>query len=292
VTINRFALTQALLALGNAEVMIGNPFKAGGMKSLGAKEGPIQENISFTLNELTAPENTGGIPHQATSVVGAFTVTAPIVGGDPDLWAKIVPHGAQVGVSDNPVDVVETSMFLIPRKEIDPVLGLSHVAETGTSAGVYTADSGNVGNATVGTITGKVLGATHKVKITFLSATTFAVFSQYYGALANGTVGVAYTSAAVNFTVTAGGTAMVAGDFGIIQLTAAGGGWSPAPPVNALFFPRCYVSHADVGRPYDNGGKSIIPVTFHPMYYAAGPPDRRVYVRGDPVAWGYGTLLI
>lgn len=166
---------------------------AGNWTSLGAKEGAITESIAWRTNELRAEEHTGGVPHQATVVLDNFTFAVPIIAGDEDLWSKIEPTGSKDGVSDNPVDVITTSVFLIPQSEIPEPAGLSY----------------------------------------------------------NGTL------------------------------------WTPAAPKNSLFFPRAYVTHGDVSRPYDDGGKSVIEVTFHPMYYAAGPAGKRLYVRGDPVAAGY-----
>lgn len=185
------------LTVGGVAFVAGDTFTitmtSAGWVSLGAKQGAITENISWRLNELTAPEQTGGVPHQATVVLDAFTFTVPIIAGDANLWAKIEPTGSKDGVSDSPTDVITTSCFLVPQAEIVEPGGMSY----------------------------------------------------------NGTV------------------------------------WTPIAPVNSLFFPRCYLTHGDISRPYDDGGKSIIDVTFHPMYYAAGPLGKKLYVRGDPVAAGY-----
>jgi hypothetical protein len=71
-------------------------------------------------------------------------------------------------------------------------------------------------------------------------------------------------------------------------LSYDGAVWSPAAPDNRLvFIPRMYMTPGDISRPFDNGGKSIVEVTMHPMWFPAGPPGKRLYVRGDPVAAGY-----
>lgn len=196
--LSRFAFTEALRSLGNAEVFVGDFAGTAptNWTSLGAKEGTISESITWDENKLTAPEHTGGIAHEITFTLGDFSVTIPIIAGDPLLWAKIEPSGTKDGIPDTPIDAVTTSFFLIPRKELPAT-----------------------GNMTY-----------------------------------NGTV------------------------------------WTPTAPVNALFFPKAYVTHGDIGRPYENGGKSIVDVTFHPMFYALGPQNKRVYVRGDPVAAGYTTF--
>ena len=99
---------------------------AGTWRTLGAKEGPIQENLTWRTNELKAEEHTGGIPHQAQVVPDAYNFTIPIIFGEDDLWSIISPTGSGDGFSDNPVDVVTTSMFLIPRSAIPDPGGLSY----------------------------------------------------------------------------------------------------------------------------------------------------------------------
>jgi hypothetical protein len=72
------------------------------------------------------------------------------------------------------------------------------------------------------------------------------------------------------------------------EITAAGMGyngtvWTPAAPVNSLFIPRAVLSYGEVPRPFENGGKAIVPVTIRAMFNAGGPVDKKVFVRGDPV---------
>jgi len=163
---------------------------AGTWRSLGAKEGAVTESKAWRVNELKAEEHTGGIPHKAQVVLDAYTITIPIIAGDDDLWAIIEPTGSKDGISDNPVDVVTTSLFMIPRSEIPDPGGISY---DGTS-------------------------------------------------------------------------------------------WTPAVPSNrCVFIPKVYMTPGDISRPYENMGKSIIDVTVHPMYFAAGPAGKRLFVRGNPV---------
>jgi hypothetical protein len=70
----------------------------------------------------------------------------------------------------------------------------------------------NTGNGTVGTITPGANTLTGGYALVATSATVFTVTDPEGNALPNATVGSAYTNAALNFTITAGGTAFVAGD--------------------------------------------------------------------------------
>lgn len=80
---------------------------------------------------------------------------------------------------------------------------------------VYT----GTGNGTINNLIGTAASVLEVITITFTSATAFTVAGSVTGALAGGTVGVAYTSAVANFTVVAGGTAWVAGDTIVFTMT-------------------------------------------------------------------------
>lgn len=130
-----FSLEQALQSIGNAEVFIGDALVADGMDSLGALDGPATFRAPQTFNNLTAPEQTGEIPHQAQVTVGAVTVEAPLVLGDATIWPKISPIGKSGGGTSSPVSVVETSVLLIPRAELGPLGGTGLAYTTGGSPG-------------------------------------------------------------------------------------------------------------------------------------------------------------
>lgn len=86
-----------------------------------------------------------------------------------------------------------------------------------------TAGATNTGNGTVGSLT---LGDTPVYGVftlTATSATNFSVVDPEGNALANLTVGTAYTSASINLKITAGGTAFVAGDTFAIEAVEATG---------------------------------------------------------------------
>jgi hypothetical protein len=92
-----------------------------------------------------------------------------------------------------------------------------------TTAAIEVAAGTNTGNGTVGSTS---LGASPEFGVYTLkatSATVFAVTDPEGNALGNATVGTAFTSSEVNFTITAGGTAFVANDsFTLTVLNATG----------------------------------------------------------------------
>jgi hypothetical protein len=83
----------------------------------------------------------------------------------------------------------------------------------------------NTGNGTIGSTS---LGATPLFGVYTLEATgatTFAVTDPEGNAQANATVGTAYASGTINFTITAGATAFAAGDTFTITVTEATGNY-------------------------------------------------------------------
>src|SRR4051812_38576771 len=96
-----FTLTEALQAIGVAEVFVGDPLvtpsATTGMKSLGATEGNITVSLPQEQNRLTAPELTGGVTHQATTTLGEVLARVPVIMGDPTLYARISPTGNASG---------------------------------------------------------------------------------------------------------------------------------------------------------------------------------------------------
>lgn len=88
-----------------------------------------------------------------------------------------------------------------------------------TTAAVPVAASSNTGNGTVTAILGKAGKPSENITLRALSPTTFSVVGSRSGRLGNATVGTPYTSAAINFTINAGGTAFVVGDIFDIVLT-------------------------------------------------------------------------
>lgn len=113
-----FSLTEALSAIGVAEVYLGDPLVSDGMESLGATEGTIEASATQQMNELTAPELTGNVAHAATAVLDQVQIKCNVILGDVDLYAKISPWGAAGGGHSIPQNVVTTSVLLIPRGEV------------------------------------------------------------------------------------------------------------------------------------------------------------------------------
>lgn len=93
----------------------------------------------------------------------------------------------------------------------------------GAAAAPATAPAtGNVGNATVGTVTMDAQAPAGIYRVRFLTATTYALFDPGGVELIRGATGTALNSV-INFTITAGATPMVAGDgFNITIAYAAG----------------------------------------------------------------------
>jgi hypothetical protein len=123
-SITPFTLTAALAAMGSAEVFVGDPFQVGGggMESLGATEGEIRANFPTLRNPLTAPEFTGDATHADSIRWGDVTVTVPLILGDEDLWAKIMPLGYGGGGHSTPQQPTTTSVLIIPRAELGATL--------------------------------------------------------------------------------------------------------------------------------------------------------------------------
>lgn len=59
---------------------------------------------------------------------------------------------------------------------------------------------------------GKTASVAETITVTFTAATDFGVVGSTSGSLGTGTVGVLFTSAKIDFTIAAGGTAFVSGD--------------------------------------------------------------------------------
>lgn len=77
---------------------------------------------------------------------------------------------------------------------------------------VATALAGNTGNATVGTLSLGTLPVAGNYLVVFTAATAYNVFDPTGAFVGTGATGTAFASTGVNFTITAGGTAMVRGD--------------------------------------------------------------------------------
>ena len=99
-----------------------------------------------------------------------------------------------------------------------------------TAAGA--AKAGNTGNGTMSAVTAQGLAILPGIyTVIYTAATTFNVFNPLgseIGQGANGTATTVGTDGQLTFTMTAGGTAFVAGDTFFITVTAGSGQWVPS----------------------------------------------------------------
>ncbi|RBL87897.1 head decoration protein [Streptomyces cavourensis] len=101
--------------------------------------------------------------------------------------------------------------------------------QTAASA-TSTPGGANTGNGTLGelALTGSPASGAYKVQ--FTSATDFAVTGPSQQAMGAGKAGTKFSGGGVEFKITAGATAFVAGDAFTITVVAAGGLWAPCVP--------------------------------------------------------------
>ena len=140
------------------------------------------------------------------------------------------------------------------------VLGLQTPYATTTAAKA----GGNTGNGGVNNVTfGVSPEEGGPYVLTATSATTFTVVDPEGVALANATVGTPYTSAEINFTISAGGTAFAAGD--AFNLTVVGRGGQ---------YIACVKTASD-------GSQTPLAILVDDADASAGPVRCGVYVAGE-----------
>lgn len=132
--------------------------------------------------------------------------------------SSILDNPQQPGVQ---ADVYIPDQLIVDAKNLvsQPIVLGAGTLQRGTVLGQQNvnpiqgaATAGNTGNGTIGSLS---VGASPNVgtyTATATSATVFAVVDPEGNALGNATVGTPFTSGEINFTLTAGGTAFVAGD--------------------------------------------------------------------------------
>lgn len=89
---------------------------------------------------------------------------------------------------------------------------------TGTGMALTPAFTGT-GNGAITGVLGGSAGVAETFTITFTSATAFSVVGSVSGTLSAGVAGTPYTSTKVNFLITSGGTAFIAGDHFVFAVT-------------------------------------------------------------------------
>lgn len=137
-----FTLTQALQAMGVAEILIGDPLVASGLTSLGAVEGTVEFGVSQNTNPLTAPELTGDTAHASTTTLGEVTARASVIMGDVTLYSKISPWGSKSGGHSVPQNVLTTSVVIMPRAELGGGLAYDGTTWTRTAGNGVAAATG------------------------------------------------------------------------------------------------------------------------------------------------------
>ena len=96
-----------------------------------------------------------------------------------------------------------------------------------TGAGVATANGGNTGNPTFGTIVVGAAALPGTYTVAFTAATKFTVEDPNGVTIGLGTTGVAFSHAGMGFTITAGGTPAVVGDSFTIAVAVGTGKYIP-----------------------------------------------------------------
>jgi len=126
---------------------------------------------------------------------------------------------------------------------------------TGTATAV--AKDGNTGNATISAVTLGAGAKTGRYAVEFTAATKFDVIDPDGFKIKSGSTGAAYSDD-VKFTVTAGGTAMVAGDAIYIDVALGVPNFAPFDPdgtdgrqvAAAVLYEGCDATEADVRRTF------------------------------------------
>lgn len=122
----------------------------------------------------------------AVDVLKRGYITVKVNAGTSALGSQVYVRVANAGVSK-------------------PIGGIEAVGEVVGTAGT------NTGNGTIGSLSQTTAGAGTWV-VTMLTATTFSVINPSGVRMKDGATGTAYSAGGIGFTITAGGTAFVAGD--------------------------------------------------------------------------------
>jgi|GEM_PF-4632599 len=73
---------------------------------------------------------------------------------------------------------------------------------------------------------------------------------------------------------------------------AAAASGAGAAPVHAVWLWRAVPERGGWGFSYDDGGRTIVEVTFQAMFYAANPEGHKMFTIGDPTAQGITTIRL
>jgi len=109
-------LEAALNDLGQAYVLVGNPFSANGLSILGLTPGDITPAMNPQFQDRIYEEYSRQ-PVQSKLVGYAPTVDIPLIWGDPTVYAKISPTASAAGGHSTPQNVTYTTLVLVPLSE-------------------------------------------------------------------------------------------------------------------------------------------------------------------------------
>jgi hypothetical protein len=124
-------LAAALEAIGNAHVYKGSFITANSVVPVGQKLGRIDTRYAANWNQLRAEEFTGPMVHDEQMQGEDLSLTIPItVPADGTFWAANSPSGTRGIGHSTPQTPVDTSVVIIPDKEVGG--GLKYAAGTWT----------------------------------------------------------------------------------------------------------------------------------------------------------------
>lgn len=129
------------------------------------------------------------------------------------------------------------------------------LTQVDTGAGAFAMDGGATGNPTSGAITVAAAAIPGVYVIEFTAATKYTVEAPNGVTIGTGTLGSAFSAGGLGFTLTAGGTAAVAGDTAKITVAAGTGKYIPYTAGGAAGVASAILY---TGLPADTGDKKVV----------------------------------
>jgi len=175
-----------------------------------------------TITPQAAPATMIGVYSILFTAATAFTVTAPdgqTSTGSTGVAFSALGVGFTITAGGTPFAVNDSFTLTTTAAPGNP----SIVSAAGT----------NTGNGTLGSLTATGYAAKAGVyAVEFDDATHFIVSDPTGAEVGHGTTGVAFKAGGLSFTITAGGTAFVAGDSFAVTVAAGSGKYKPFDPAN------------------------------------------------------------
>lgn len=123
--ISKVSLTEAIKAIGKADIYAGDATTASGLLALGATEGDIEVEELETYNDLMAPEYTGDAVHDRKVLQGGARITAPLI-LTAAAYDKLSSLGDGTGGGHSTQQAaVTTTILVIPQSEVGAGLSFS-----------------------------------------------------------------------------------------------------------------------------------------------------------------------